>query len=169
MYDPKNPVENQEAEQAPEHGDEMEQVTEEEELEELDDSVADEQEEIELDDDDDFVELENRNPAEPVYGESYEEEFAAEAAAVPINDPMENDEEKETIMNSEVNPAMGWLGLTVSILSFFFAPLILGAAGIILGVVAKRQNADTLGNMAIIVSIISILFSLFFAPFYNFF
>ncbi|UOQ42503.1 hypothetical protein MUN89_10895 [Halobacillus salinarum] len=151
MDDPKYPVENQDVEQAPEHGDEIEEVTEEEmrdeELEELE---------------------EDRDPEQPVYGDSYEEEFAQEATAVPISEPMQN-EEQETTMDNNVNAGMGWLGLTVAVLSFFFAPIIMGAAGIILGIVAKRRNADTLGNMAIIVSVISILFSLFFAPFYNFF
>lgn len=142
MYDPKNPVENQEeTEKAPEHGDELEQVTEE-------------------------VDDHGRGPNQPVYGESYEEEFAQEAAVAPVHEPIKS-EEQETRMEDDVKVGMAWLGLTAAILSFFFAPIILGAAGIILGIIGKRRGADTLGNMAIIVSVVSIAFALFFAPIYN--
>ncbi|KHE71561.1 hypothetical protein [Halobacillus sp. BBL2006] len=141
MYDPKNPVENQETEKAPEHGDEIEQVAEE-------------------------VDDHGRGPSQPVYGESYEEEFAQEAAVAPVHEPIKS-QEQETTMDDDVKVGMGWLGLTAAILSFFFAPIILGAAGIILGIIGKRRGADTLGNMAIIVSVVSIAFALFFAPIYN--
>jgi hypothetical protein len=141
MYDPKNPVENQETEKAPEHGDEIEQVAEE-------------------------VDDHGRGPSQPVYGESYEEEFAQEAAVAPVQEPIKS-QEQETTMDDDVKVGMGWLGLTAAILSFFFAPIILGAAGIILGIIGKRRGADTLGNMAIIVSVVSIAFALFFAPIYN--
>ncbi|MFZ0371344.1 MAG: hypothetical protein WAM07_17250 [Halobacillus sp.] len=145
MYDPKNPVENQETEKAPEHGDELEQVHE---------------------DDQQPVNDHGRGPYQPVYGESYEEEYAQETAVAPIDEPFQT-EEKETTMESDVKVGMGWLGLSAAILSFFFAPLILGAAGIVLGIIGKRRGADTLGNMAIIISIVSIAFSIFFAPIYN--
>lgn len=108
-----------------------------------------------------------RGPDEPVYGETYEEEFAAETAAVPIHKTMKP-KEQETTMQKDVKAGMGWIGLSVAILSFFFAPLILGAAGIILGIISKRRGADTLGNMAIIISVISIAFSIFFTSINNF-
>ncbi|RWZ60060.1 hypothetical protein EQV77_01820 [Halobacillus fulvus] len=143
MYDPKEPVENQEIQKAPEHGDEIEQVAEK-------------------------VDDHGRGPYQPVYGESYEEEMAEETATTPIYEPVKR-EEKETTMQEreDVKVGMAWVGLSAAILSFFFAPLILGAAGIILGVMGKRRGADTIGNMAIIISIVSIAFSLFFAPIYN--
>lgn len=156
MDDPKDPVElenrkddpkygqaleSEEPQSAPEHGDELEQVAED-------------------------VDDHGRGPNAPVYGESYEEEFAAETAAAPVHEPIENNE-KETKMQNDVKVGMGWIGLSAAILSFFFAPLILGAAGIILGIIGKRRGADTLGNMAIIISVVSIAFSLFFAPIYN--
>ncbi|MGP4061692.1 nucleoside recognition domain-containing protein [Halobacillus litoralis] len=180
MYDPKNPEENQETEKAPQHGDEIEQVHHESMDEEVHEEPTTEQvinEAFDTMQEQDFrreegydqveaVDDHGRGPNQPVYGDSYEEEFAQEAAVGRIDEPMHN-EEQETTMEDNVNAGMGWLGLTAAILSFFFAPLILGAAGIILGIVGKRRGADTLGNMAIIVSIVSIAFSLFFAPFYN--
>ncbi|MCA0970064.1 rhomboid family intramembrane serine protease [Halobacillus litoralis] len=131
-----------ETQKAPEHGDEREQVAE-------------------------TVDDHGRGPNQPVYGESYEEEYAEQAAVAPIHEPVVN-REQETNMQDDVKVGMGWIGLSAAILSFFFAPLILGAAGIIFGVIGKRQGADSLGNMAIIVSVISILFSLFFTPIINF-
>ncbi|WP_101844306.1 DUF4190 domain-containing protein [Halobacillus sp. Marseille-P3879] len=99
---------------------------------------------------------------QPVYGESYDEEYAQEAA-VPVNEPIRS-EEAETNMEEEVKSGMAWVGLAAAILSFFFAPFLLGIVGIVFGVIGKRRGADTLGNMAIIISIVSILFSLFLAP-----
>ncbi|TGB04286.1 hypothetical protein [Halobacillus salinus] len=158
MHDPKDTVEleNQETltdeatdeelreegtQRAPEHGDEREQVAEE-------------------------VDDHGRGPTQPVYGESYEEEYAEQAAVAPVHEPIEN-KEKETNMQDDVKVGMGWIGLTAAILSFFFAPLILGVVGIVFGIIGKRRGADTLGNMAIIVSIVSIAFSLFFTPVIN--
>ncbi|WP_179134033.1 DUF4190 domain-containing protein [Halobacillus massiliensis] len=103
-----------------------------------------------------------RAASQPVYGESYNEEYAQESA-VPLDEPIRS-EERETTMEDDVKPGFGWVALTAAILSFFFAPFILGIVGIVLGVFGKRRGADTLGNMAIIISVISILFSLFLAP-----
>ncbi|MFC7320898.1 hypothetical protein [Halobacillus campisalis] len=99
---------------------------------------------------------------QPVYGESYDEEYAQEAV-MPMNEPIRS-EESETTMETDVKAGMGWVALSAAILSFFFAPFLLGIVGIALGVVSKRRGADTLGNMAIIISIVSILFSLFLTP-----
>ncbi|UOR12294.1 DUF4190 domain-containing protein [Halobacillus amylolyticus] len=131
MNEPKEPVENRNTEETPEQHEELEQVQEPKET-----------------------------SNEPVYGDSYEEEFAEEA--MPMNQTMRS-EEQETTMQGEVNTAMAWIGLSAAILSFFFAPLLLGIVGIVFGIIGKRQNANTLGNMAIIISAVSILFSVFFA------
>ncbi|MYL19792.1 hypothetical protein GLW04_07835 [Halobacillus litoralis] len=172
MYDPKETVENQ-TENAPHYGDAREEVHEEEPtreqvLEEAFDEIQDSDLRKEAGYDKvESVDDHGRGPYQPVYGDSYEEEFAQEAAIGPIDEPMNNGEQ-ETTMEEDVQVGMAWLGLSAAILSFFFAPLILGAAGIILGIVGKRRGADTLGNMAIIISVVSIAFSLFFAPFINF-
>lgn len=189
MNDPKNAVGNQKTEKAPKHGDEIEQVHaeaseehthEEPKTEQVIDEAFEEIQDQDLrnessnseagaSDFDDPVEVDDhgRGPKQPVYGDSYEEEFAQEAAVGPIDEPMNNAEQETTMEDDDVKVGMGWLGLSAAILSFFFAPLILGGAGIILGIIGKRRGADTLGNMAIIVSVVSIAFSMFFAPFYN--
>ncbi|WP_163526378.1 DUF4190 domain-containing protein [Halobacillus ihumii] len=137
MNEPKERVGNHSTEETPETEDQLDQVSDAEE-----------------------------RSNDPVYGDSYEEEFAEEA--MPMNQAM-NSDERETTMQDEVNTGMAWIGLSAAILSFFFAPLLLGIVGIVFGIIGKRQGADTLGNMALIISAVSILFSLFFASAANIF
>ncbi len=62
------------------------------------------------------------------------------------------------------NSTIGWIGVLLSIISLFFAPVLFGGAGIIFGFMSRRRDADFLGNTAIIIGIISIVLSLFFTP-----
>ncbi|WP_222599148.1 DUF4190 domain-containing protein [Aquibacillus kalidii] len=93
-----------------------------------------------------------------------EAEFAQELTADEFNRPMTTGEPR-TEMKSEVKTGFGWLAVILSLLSFFVWPVIMGAAGIIFGFVAKRRGADTLGNTAIIAGAISIIITMFIAPF----
>ncbi|MCT2537578.1 DUF4190 domain-containing protein [Aquibacillus koreensis] len=93
-----------------------------------------------------------------------DEEIAQELTANEFNRPMRA-EEKETEMRSEVKTGFGWLAIILAALSFFVMPIIMGAAGIIFGFVAKGRGADTLGNTAIVAGAISIAISLFITPF----
>lgn len=61
--------------------------------------------------------------------------------------------------------AVGWIALALSVISFFWLPIILGAAGIIVGFVARGRDANTLGNIAIAAGAISVLLALFVRPF----
>jgi hypothetical protein len=65
----------------------------------------------------------------------------------------------------EVISMYGWIGLALSVISFFMWPIVLGAAGIILGFVSRNKGAATLGNVAIAVGVISIIISLLMIPF----
>ncbi|WP_164668593.1 hypothetical protein [Virgibacillus doumboii] len=89
-----------------------------------------------------------------------DEEFAAEMTADDINESVENDDE-----GTQVNSAFGWIALSLSIISFFIMPIILGGAGVILGFISKSRGADTLGNTAIVAGAISILIRLFVLPY----
>ncbi|TWI57783.1 DUF4190 domain-containing protein [Halalkalibacter nanhaiisediminis] len=60
----------------------------------------------------------------------------------------------------------GTFAIVLSILSLFFLPVLLGAAGIVVGFVARRSGATTLGNWAIGIGAISILMTVFFSPFF---
>ncbi|MCF6092767.1 hypothetical protein L1765_02000 [Microaerobacter geothermalis] len=44
---------------------------------------------------------------------------------------------------------IGWIGIAASIIAFFFAPYIMGGAGIILGIIGLFSNAKTLSWWAI--------------------
>lgn len=61
--------------------------------------------------------------------------------------------------------AMGWIAIALSAISFFWLPIILGAAGIIVGFVARSRHAETLGTIAIVAGAVAIVLRLFIAPF----
>ncbi|HEU5138776.1 MAG TPA: DUF4190 domain-containing protein [Bacillales bacterium] len=59
----------------------------------------------------------------------------------------------------------GILALVLSILAFFFLPVVMGAAGIIIGFIARSKGANAWGGWAIGIGIAAIVISLFAAPF----
>ncbi|PAV29049.1 hypothetical protein CIL05_13800 [Virgibacillus profundi] len=89
---------------------------------------------------------------------SRNEEFAAELTADDYDEVLNQED-------TDVNSTFGWIGLALSVVSFFMMPIILGAAGIILGFVSRSRGADTLGNIAIAAGAISIIIRLFILPF----
>lgn len=58
----------------------------------------------------------------------------------------------------------GWIGLALSVISFFIVPVLFAAVGIVLGFIARRGEAKVLGSTAIAVGVISILVRLFLLP-----
>lgn len=90
-----------------------------------------------------------------------DEETAAEMTA----DDMDTQSIVEDDDDANVNSTYGWVGLALSIVSFFWLPIVLGAAGIIVGFVARSKGANTLGMTAIIAGAVSIIISLFIRPF----
>ncbi|MFZ3588170.1 hypothetical protein ACOI1C_02600 [Bacillus sp. DJP31] len=61
---------------------------------------------------------------------------------------------------------IGGLALALSILSLFVLPIVLGAAGIIIGFIARRRGATKLGAWAIGIGAISIIVGMFILPFF---
>ena len=103
--------------------------------------------------------------------------FAEETAAevVPVRPELEQtDKDRERGVDQEhINEdaendgrGMGIFALILSLLSLLFLPVLLGAAGIIVGFVARRRGANALGNWAIAIGAISVVISLFLAPFF---
>lgn len=92
-----------------------------------------------------------------------DEEMAQELTADDYDDSAKQRDDSEAVSN--VNNAVGWGALILSIASFFFMPIILGGAGIIVGFIAKSRDADTLGNTAIIAGAASIIITLFVLPY----
>ncbi|MEW9675784.1 DUF4190 domain-containing protein [Lentibacillus sp. L22] len=129
-------------------------------LDRMEDDLRDQEDpdmvETDLSDDDPSV----FNPAR----QADDEETAAELTADDLDDTpsrIETDDDDET----NVNSAYGWVALALSIISFFWMPVILGAAGIIVGFIARGRGANTLGMTAIIAGAASIIISLFILPF----
>ncbi|WP_372508718.1 DUF4190 domain-containing protein [Pseudalkalibacillus decolorationis] len=99
------------------------------------------------------------------------EETAAEVVPLPEqervmdkrNDRMETSTEDA---NTTEGRGIGIFAIALSIVSLFFLPVLLGAAGIIVGFFARRRGATSLGSWAIGLGIASIVISLIFAPFF---
>jgi hypothetical protein len=99
--------------------------------------------------------------AAPALDEYYQEETAAEIAApVPVVRRRGSDEETET-----GGRGLAYSALALSILSLFILPVLFGAAGIILGFMARRRGS-ALGSWAIGIGVISILVGIFILPFF---
>ena len=101
--------------------------------------------------------------------DDYREETAAEIAApVSLNrDYDHNDMDKQTALGIGAGAnVMGWSALAVSLISLFVMPVILGAAAIVLGVMARRRGADTLGAWSIGIGAVSVIIGIFVLPFF---
>ncbi|MDA3130712.1 hypothetical protein ACFPTR_12710 [Aliibacillus thermotolerans] len=84
---------------------------------------------------------------------------------------IEKEEDREQNETEEMNDlsvgrGLGIVAIILSISSLFFLPYIMGAAGIILGILAVRREARMSGYWSIGIGAFSILMTLFFAPFY---
>ncbi|MDF0727186.1 DUF4190 domain-containing protein [Cytobacillus sp. S13-E01] len=97
----------------------------------------------------------------------YTEETAAEVA------PPLNTNYGATNTNNENNTGaatggagLGWLALALSIISLFVMPVLMGAAGIIIGFIARRRGAQGLGAWAIGIGAVSIIVGIFILPFF---
>jgi hypothetical protein len=100
--------------------------------------------------------------------DDFQTETAAEIAA-PVNLRRENAVVDREADRDEVvgeGRGMGYLALALSIISLFMLPVILGAAGIIVGFIARRRGAKALGAWAIGIGAISIILGIFIMPFF---
>lgn len=94
-------------------------------------------------------------------------ETAAEIAE-PIRGRMRRSDD-EDIDGSPKSGAsgIGVTGLVLSILSLFMWPYLLGIVGIVLGIVAYRRDARTLGGWAIAIGVIGMLGALVIYPYFT--
>lgn len=103
--------------------------------------------------------------------EDYQAETAAEVAPRPYVVAREDEERRQTAEanfddGTATGRGVGVFALVLSILSLFFLPVLLGAAGIIVGFVARKNGATGLGNWAIGIGAVSIILTVFFSPFF---
>lgn len=100
--------------------------------------------------------------ADLVEDQKPDEEYASEAAV--INEAAVQDDIVEE--DHTVDRGIGWLGFVLSVIGLFFLPVVMGTAGIIIGFVALRQGAKTLGGWAIAMGVVSLFLRLFAGPFF---
>ncbi|WP_231689617.1 DUF308 domain-containing protein [Bacillus sp. FJAT-27245] len=98
----------------------------------------------------------------------YQEETAAEIAA-PVSVRQNREGQRAGGREMDRDTAGGMLGfaaLVSAILSLFVMPVILGAAGIIIGFLAMRRGATKSGGWAIGIGAISLIIGIFITPFF---
>lgn len=94
----------------------------------------------------------------------YREETATEIAApFPITKKSERGRDN---IKAESGSGFGYLALALAILSLFVMPILFGAAGIVLGFVARSRGASGLGAWAIGIGAVSIIIGIFILPFF---
>lgn len=74
------------------------------------------------------------------------------------------DELIQTEKDEDLKNVYGWIAFALSVLSFFVVPYLFAALAIIFGFVARFRDAQILGNTAIVIAVISIIFRLFLFP-----
>lgn len=117
----------------------------------------------------DIEALDNRQSAEigqniPNDPSEYREETAAEIAG-----PVSLDRRRSSDQLGQIalgGSGFGYLALALSIISLFVLPVLLGAAGIILGFIARARGASGLGAWAIGIGIVSMIIGIFVTPFF---
>ncbi|GAA4717446.1 hypothetical protein [Brevibacillus fulvus] len=85
----------------------------------------------------------------------------AERQTENINQAAENQQAKSPASG------LGWTALGVSLLALFFMPYLSGPVGIVLGYLAFRRNARTLGTWAMIVGALAIIGAFLVYPYYT--
>ncbi|MBU8905703.1 hypothetical protein [Desertibacillus haloalkaliphilus] len=101
----------------------------------------------------------------------FTEETAAEVTPTgPIGVVGDREEREETeaanVDDETAGRGVGTFAIVLSILSLFFLPVLLGAAGIVVGFISRRNGASALGNWAIGIGAVSIIMTVFFSPFF---
>ncbi|WP_299087867.1 DUF308 domain-containing protein [uncultured Metabacillus sp.] len=107
-------------------------------------------------------------PLDQEIDDDYQTEAAAEIAA-PVNVDRDYAADERVDDRNEVvgeGRGMGYLALALSIISLFILPVILGAAGIIVGFIARRRGANALGAWAIGIGAVSLVLGIFITPFF---
>ena len=105
----------------------------------------------------------------PIRSSQYREESAAEIAApvpVALRKNQNNTQQQQQKAGAAAGTGIGTLALALSILSLFVMPILFGAAGIVLGFVARSRGAQGLGAWAIGIGAISIVVGIFILPFF---
>lgn len=120
---------------------------------------------------DDVIDVDDLDDARRVDDDHHDfnEETAAEIATpVHMNryeryDDIDDNDRDDVDTGGRV---IGWAALALSIISLFVLPVILGAAAVVLGFVARHKGAGTLGAWSIGIGVVSIIIGIFVLPFF---
>lgn len=93
------------------------------------------------------------------------DEETARELTTDANDGTRNVTNDDNDTDMFTGSAVGWSALVLSIISFFWLPIIFAGAGIVVGFIARNRGAETLGNIAIGAGVVSLILTLFVAPF----
>jgi hypothetical protein len=96
----------------------------------------------------------------------HNEETAAEIAAPVLNDYEDHTVRERDDDEENSGSYIGIAALALSIISLFTMPILFGAAGIIVGLMARRRGAESLGIWAIGIGAVSVVMGLFVLPFF---
>jgi hypothetical protein len=114
---------------------------------------------------DNTVDINHRLPA-PEAGDYIEETSAEIAAPVTFDTGIATERDTDRGDTQTGGKGIGFTALALSIISLFVLPILFGAAGIILGFVARRRGAEGLGSWAIGIGAIAIVVGIFILPFF---
>lgn len=104
---------------------------------------------------------------ENMYDQEFEEETAMEYAnGMGVTRSEANETDNANLDDVTAGRGVGTFAIVLSILSLFFLPILLGAAGIVVGFISRRAGANALGNWAIGIGAVSIIMTVFFSPFF---
>lgn len=104
--------------------------------------------------------LDDRRDVDPGFFEETSVELTDDD---PISENRDRDRSRDHD-DPDVKNVYGWVAVALSVISFFFIPLLFAGAGIILGFVARTREAPILGNTAIVIGVLSIIIRLFILP-----
>ncbi len=94
---------------------------------------------------------------------------AQESDTEYASEPVVTEDSRVNVARGEedhtVDRGIGWLAFVLSVIGLFFLPVVMGTAGVIIGFVALRQGAKTIGGWAIAIGIVSLILRLFAGPF----
>lgn len=94
---------------------------------------------------------------------SFDEEFS-EPIAAPLDDKLDRDHGTSEVY-FQSRSFIGWISLMISFIGLFTMPVLFGTTGIITGFIARNRDAEWLGNIAIVLGLISIISAIFIRPF----
>ncbi|MFB1050798.1 hypothetical protein [Paraliobacillus sp. JSM ZJ581] len=92
---------------------------------------------------------------------SYDEEFAQELVADYSQHAITPDPEADERKVIDAQKGLGWFALVMAVASLFILPIFFSVGAVIVGFIAKGKGADTLGNTAIIIGVLSFIITIF--------